>query len=706
MGPARILTKATYEGVVSALTGNGCICTTLGPTGYHTADLGEPDAAHRTQRFVWAGRRRSGPRHPLLDLGSIYRDLYPDGVLVWAEDWTQRIDWDAGQVVSELTHPGITESTRSYVALSANAFVARSTIANVGAAPREVVLVVRYAFGEPDAQLTMDEPQGAVRIGYAIEEHLGEVCFRACVIDGPGVTMLRADACCVRAEARARLEPGQAFTVETLLTFSDREDYQFPPGPDAGERLAREHSAAWSAFWDRSNIVTGEPDVDDFLKSALYTLRCQATPWSTPPTLSEAYWGGGAFHDEMYPFLAWLATNHADLAERIPYFRLTTLPRAIQRARGRGALYPWSSTERGEERDPNGLWLTERFHLGQFAVSIWALWLAQGDPVQLEDLYPVLREIARYYELNLLEPDGRGGLQTRPCVDFDESVGQVRNGPFTVCAVVRSLRIAADAADILGVDAMRAGRWRDMAEALRRNLPEAHLDGGEVFGIPDGKPLHYSVLGAVFPFGIEIGTARARRTAERIHDLCRSVVGWKPGFSDAYEGSDWMWMAGHLAVVHAMHGDAERAWEAIRRGIASAGPFLSPNEHVDRHREIHVPWFTTGVGAWVYGLCSLLVQVSDEGTTLLPAVPTAAPDLRFRDLLADRGVLVSGAFRAGRPASLSARAPQAMQWSFRIPRAVLDGCRPRGAARPVDEALVEVSEVALGPEPTELLDIG
>ncbi len=703
MAFSRTLTKASYDGVTSALTGNGSICTTLGPTGYHTADLGEPDAAHRTQCFVWSGRRLSGPQHPLLNLGTLSRDLYVGGADAWAEDWSQRIDWQGGAVVSDMAHPGLLERTRSCVTLHSNTFIARSTVTNTGSAARDVVLDLRYEFGEDQAHLSISESGGAIRIGYSIEEHLGDIHFRARIVEGPGVTMLRADTHGAHAEARSTLEPGGAFTVEAIVRFSDRADYQFPPSCGCGPELLADHAAAWGEFWGRSGIVTGDADVDDFLRSALYTIRCQATPWSVPPTLSQPYWGGGAFHDEMYPFLALLATNHGELAANMPYFRLTTLPRAIERARGRGALYPWCSTERGEERDPNGLWLTERFHLGQFAVCAWALWQHEPDPMVLEDLYPVLRQVARYFEANVVERGEDGRLRTRRCVDFDESVGQVTNGPFTISAAIWSLERAAAAAEALGRDSLRIPRWRAMAAELRGNLPSGGSGGDETFGIPDGKPLHYSVLGPIYPFRVEVGSPRARRTAERIHAELRSELGWKPGFSDAFTGSDWMWMAGHLAAVHALHGDAARAWEAIRGGAASAGPLLSPNEHIDRHREPKVPWFTTGVGAWVHGLCSLCVTVDDDGAILLPAAPEECPDLSFTNLRADGGVRVSGRFAQGRLVELTASALSPTTWSCRIPTAIASAVRLAGTAEPLDGGLTLVRDVAIGQEPASLL---
>src|SRR5262249_34904664 len=285
----------------------------------------------------------------------------------------------------------------------------------------------------------------------------------------------------------------------------------------------------------------------------------------------------------------------------------------------------------------------------QFAVCIWMLWLYNRDKVQLDDLYPVLKEIARYFELNMLERDENGRLRTRACVDFDESVGEVTNGPFTICAAIASLEYAANAAEILEKDTIRISRWRELAAELRDNLPAKE----DRFDIPDGKPLHYSILGPIFPFRIDVDSPRAIASATHIHKVCRSTKGWKPGFSEVFEGSNWMWTAAHLGIVHALRGNGDLAWEAIKEAPASAGPFLSPNEHVDKDGVIHVPWFTTGCGAWLYALNCLFVQVDEEGTILLPAVPSELKDFHFRDLRAQYGVLVSGRYSGGALAELS-----------------------------------------------------
>jgi hypothetical protein len=722
-----LLTPQTYDEVVSALTGNGELCTTLSPTGYHVPPELRSDKSHLTQHFVWAGRRRMGPQHPLIDFGTISRSIRVGGHEPDVEDWEQEIDYAIGVVFSRWKHRQLREETRSFIALADNLFCADTVLRNEDDRLHHIDFTVAYRSGEADAELSTGHRPDGIVMSYRLEEHLGDLFFGATISAGNGEVELNATERGAETVFTAHLEPGQVIVLTTWLHFSDRLHFEFPITPDKLEGAIDRHEAAWREFWSRSEVVTGEEHVDDFRRSSLYTLRCQATPWSIPPTVSQSYWGAGTFHDEMYPFLGLLSSNHAELAERVPYFRLTTLPQAQARARGRGALYPWSSTEYGEERDPNGLWLTERFHLGQFAVCIQYLYLYERSRIQLSDLYPVLRDLARYFEMNLLEYEdgtpyspeieGRaamGRLRARACVDFDESVGAVTNGPFTICAAIVSMEYAAHAAELLARDTDRIPLWRSLAAELRRNLPTSSpartpMENGksniksETYVIPDDKPLHYSILGPIFPFRIDVNSPLARRSAEHIHKVCRSTKGWKPGFSEVFEGSNWMWTAGHLGIVHALQGNGELAWEAVRDGPTSAGPFLSPNEHIDGDGIVQVPWFTTGCGGWLFALNALFVQVDEEGTKLLPAVPKELKNASFRDLRAEGGVLVSGEFKKGKLVSLTVRAPRPMSWRFRIPKVVMQRDEVSGDVVGANEEWVSIATGEIGVEAVSLL---
>src|SRR2546423_11289856 len=94
------LTDENYDGVVSALLGNGELCTTVGPTGFHTPPDQQTEIAHRTQRFVLAGRRLAGPGHPLIDFGSVFRTVKINGRQSPDERWNQEFLFTTGEVRS------------------------------------------------------------------------------------------------------------------------------------------------------------------------------------------------------------------------------------------------------------------------------------------------------------------------------------------------------------------------------------------------------------------------------------------------------------------------------------------------------------------------------------------------------------------------------------------------------------------------------
>lgn len=663
------LTNDTYDGVCSIMLGNGSICTTVGPTGYHALPDATSDVAQRTQHFVWAGRRHEGPRHALRNFGSISRSLSIDGRRTDDTDWTQRLDCQRATCASLVRHAHVSERTTSLACLGDNCVLLETVLESTR--PCDVVFDILYVLPERTfgSRLPLLETDCVVA-RFAETDNAGEVRIvsanRGGFCQAASVT-----ARAVRLRHTGRVVPERPITVRTLIQFSDRLDYSFPVTMLDWDRLLARHEQAWGEFWGRSRMGTGNELVDRARLISLYTIRTQLTDWFIGPTLSEPYWGGGAFHDEMYPFFALISGGHADLASRMPRFRKTTLPAALRRGRGSGALYPWSSTEVGEERDPDGLWLTERFHLAQFSAGIWAQWLYERDLRQLSELYPVLHEIARYYENTVIARDAEGRIGTRPCVDFDESVGAVRNGPFTVSGASAALNWAAQAADLLGIHPRTSAYWRSLADSLRQAIVEHQTESGElVFGIPDGVPVHYSVLGHVFPFRTEVRSPRAVRTARMIHDICRSSRGWKPGLSSAFEGSNWQWTSGHLGIVHAMQNNPELAWEAIARGPEGSGPGLIPCEHINARGVPQVPWFTTGVGAWLYALNAAVAWVDEQATHLLAGIPDGISPT-FEGVRGSHGVSLNGAFRDGVP-EVTASAPHRVhRWRFSVPTNLL-----------------------------------
>jgi len=647
---------------VPALIGNGELVTMLDRHGYHSPPGVQSSPFLDPQCLYIAGRRLAGPRHEMVPFGVVSRNLTYQGAEEPIALQEQSIHLDTGEVRSRTLRGKLLESTRTLIPLSGNVFLVETTLQNQADEPLDVALEITYSFtdrhGERDPELRVADD-----LSFETHDNLGRVYFQH---DGPGTTVR--DGLGVRARHTWWLQPGVAVTVRTWLVISDRITYQDPLDSQDLDELLTRNVEEWQRFWSRSSVETGDESVDRFRKVALYTLRCQATPWSIPPTVSRRWWDGGAFHDELYPFLGLLSGGYADLARNIPYYRLATLPKAVARARGRGALYAWSATEAGDERDPHGHWYTERFHLGQFAATVWWLWLYQEDMAELEDLYPVLREIARYFELQMIETSPDGKVRTKRCTDFDESVGQVSGGPMTMGAAIYSLERATEAARRLGRERERSRRWERLAHRLRDSLPVDRTE--KRYAIPDGKDLHYSIVGMVFPFAVDAGSEYARNTLRMIHERARTDFGWKPGWNPAFDDSVWMWTAGHLGMCHSMVGDGERAWDCVRTGPESASQFHSPNEHLKNGVPV-VPWFTTGCGAWLAALHWMFVRVDDDGMHLLPAIPESLSNFRFHGLAGASGVTVACEVKDGKLASLSmtSRVPQAL--TFQLPKCFL-----------------------------------
>ena len=118
-----------------------------------------------------------------------------------------------------------------------------------------------------------------------------------------------------------------------------------------------------------------------------------------------------------------------------------------------------------------------------------------------------------------------------------------------------------------------------------------------------------------------------------------------------------------------------------------------------------VPWFTTGVGGWLHALHSLLVQVDAEGTLLLPAVPSATPNLCFSGLRGASGMLFAGQYLSSELVSLTATAPAAARpvLPVRILRTGLRGASVADDMTPDDPLYARVAPEHRDTGPVSLL---
>jgi hypothetical protein len=702
--------KSTDLVYVSPLIGNGEIVTTLGPTGYHNGRGLEAEMANRT--LFWAGRRLNTPTHPLVRFGRLTRTLTIDGVTTDDSIWQQRLEYDQACVISELAHGPVHEQTESRVCLTGNVVVFQTRLENRGDVEAAITFALRYALetevpralgfpynthggfpldqdlddaGNADihwrvrpiqpsdktlsALYHIGEGVGEVRIGSAPTAQISDA--------GSGGNLVR----------RFALAPGAAVDLWFWVMLSDRRTYTHFPDLERVKALVAEHERAWRMFWNASGVWLDDPELDALYQACLYTIRCNASPWSIPPAYLATHWEGRTFHDELYPFLALLSGNHPDLAVRVPNFRLTTLPVALERGGSHGACFPWEALENGREGGPYGHWMDERFHVGQFSETAWRYYLYMRDTDDLARYYPLLRACAELFVQDVMVRDASGVLKTRLITDFDEQVFPLENGIFTLCAAIRSLENAAQAATILNVDATRRQEWRAMAAELREALP-ADTEHNYYRISDDSDHWHIGQVGVVFPFAVDPAGERARETLTRLVQMLSTDRNAKPSSVPDNAGTHWMWVVGMLVAALFLQERADEGYALLSRAPASAGPFFAPNEHLcdvpelappdsaftspdsaaqETTNPIRVPWFTTGAGAVVYAVHTAFVQVDEDGTRLLYGWASSMMNARFERLLASDNVRVSGEIREGELVRLTVHSDHSRMWHASLP---------------------------------------
>jgi hypothetical protein len=692
----------------SPLIGNGEIVTVVGPTGYHTGFCPEEEAVNRT--FFWAGRRLKdarnanvkiprvwreeliGPTRPLVRFGRLDRTLVIDGVATVDDDWEQTLDYDHGVVVSALSHGFIHEQTRSLVCLTANVAVFHTRLENRGKRAAHVEFTVAYTFGDAEGYRTPDtrlyvrhhypddlafgnvegqrtsdaDPrtrQPAVReslsVAYEVGDELGEVH-----VGRYPVGEIREAKAGGQFVHRLDLAPGETADLWFWVILSDRLKYTHYLDFERVQALVAAHERAWADFWRSGRVELGDADLQAVHRACLYTLRCNASPWSIPPGYLSTHWEGRTFHDEFYPFMALVSGGHLGLAERIPNHRLSTLPVAQRRSGGHGAYFSWEAMEDGEESAPYGHWTDERFIHGQFSEAAWRLYLHTGDADILARYYPLLRGCAEWLICDVLVRDETGRLKTRLITDMNEGVYPVSNSIFVACATVRTLENAARAAGLLGVDAARREKWRVLAGELRGNLPTDPTATRYAYADDAETPVSANHLGMVFPFSFDVHGDKARETAIEAY---RVYQGGDSTETNVFE-MNWIWLVGLLATQFFYRGMADEGYDVLRHALAITGPFRAPSEHFRKDAGPYLPWFTSGAGAFIYATNAMFVQVMDEHPpVLLPALPAALRDARFTRLLASHGVYVSGQVKDEALVSLTAESDHTLTWRFRIP---------------------------------------
>ncbi len=390
------------------------------------------------------------------------------------------------------------------------------------------------------------------------------------------------------------------------------------------DALLAAHRAAWHTLWQSDIVVDGDPKVQQALHSDLYYLLSNTTVGTAWPmgacALTPGYAGHAFWDSDSWVFPA-LLLLHPNRAKPIVMFRDRTLAPARARAKqygARGAMYPW-------EADPEtGVDYTPHFAYGVFreihvnadiAIAQWQYYLATGDSAWLkQDGWPVIEQIARFWTSRVTWNKARDRYEILHVTSPDEAYDDVPNDSFTNAAAQKALRIAVQAARVVG--AKPDPRWAEIAAKMYIPFDAAaqrHLDFDK--SVPHDKItwMGSSLAWLMYP-NLDLPMSPQVRRNDfdfQLHEL--KVHGDDP--------NEMMMVM--LSVAAAELGDAKAAGYWIERNLVGflKPPFNVRTETVANNAGYLLATSAGFVQSFVYGLSGL--RIDDKG--LDPAYPPVLP---------------------------------------------------------------------------------
>jgi trehalose/maltose hydrolase-like predicted phosphorylase len=257
------------------------------------------------------------------------------------------------------------------------------------------------------------------------------------------------------------------------------------------DKLIAPHRAAWAKLWQSDIRIDGDARAQAAVHSDLYYLLSTSTADTAWPmgacALTPGYAGHTFWDSDSWIFPA-LLLLHPERAKSLVMFRARTLDAAQARAHAhslQGAMYPWESDpENGTEQTPHFAYvLGEReIHVNaDVAIAQWQYWLATHDRAWLTQYgWPVIRNVAEFWTSRATFNTERKRYEIAHVTSVDEDYNDVPNDTFTNVSAARALRIASEAALVVGVRA--DPRWTEVAAKLYVPFSERdqhHLDFDE-----------------------------------------------------------------------------------------------------------------------------------------------------------------------------------------------------------------------------------
>ncbi len=388
----------------------------------------------------------------------------------------------------------------------------------------------------------------------------------------------------------------------------------------------------YKEYFEQGFVKTSDEKLNDIYKTALYDLKCYTTKYSIPVGLNNGYWGGRYFaFDEYYGYLGLITSNRADLAKRVPEFRLNVcLPMAIAFASDCHknedsvdmARFFWQTGEKSEvELAAIGVWLNHVFHMPLIGIGAFELYEYTNDIDFLERAYKMIRACSMFFTKSQIYKDG-DKYYIGKCNDL-ERLGAAAENPFmTSCGTIKLLECCAKAAQILGIDDEYRQECEMLAAKLRESLP---VENEMYVPLLNCDQKSIAVFAGKFPF--DAIDARDTKLLKSWEDFEKN--GQKYGNMYPMGNGISTWYACWKAEAYARAGMPEKAYDALGQAMNSIGVF---NELFEINEEnIHYrPWFSTANGIFLSAVNESLLQSTSESINILPGIPKNDMNIEFK----------------------------------------------------------------------------
>lgn len=259
----------------------------------------------------------------------------------------------------------------------------------------------------------------------------------------------------------------------------------------AMDELKAGHAAWWRDFWAKSFVEIGDPVLEQRYYLSNYVMACASRDPEFPPPIFGTWnttdtpgWEGDYHlnYNHMAPFYGLYSSNHIEQADpyhapildfrqrarwyarnaldvRGVYFPVGIGPKGIETTLG----YPTDGYARPEHVEKGGLFYGQRSNAAYCLVNVAMRWHLTCDQDYARRLYPLVLDVADFWEDYLVFEDGRhvirnDAIHERSRNDFNSIV--------SLALVRNALELALDMSRELGVDAGRHEKWRHILDHL------------------------------------------------------------------------------------------------------------------------------------------------------------------------------------------------------------------------------------------------